>query len=338
MTRRPYLFDARSAGWQRITGWERYTRELATRLSATTDVEVRTGGEQRLRSRLWQDVVATPRAVRGHRLVHFPSFPPAPWIPRRTQVVYTLHDLTWWHHAETASPMGRHYYRRLASLAIRRGAHLVTVSQTVKDEVLDEFGVEEARVTVVPNGAGLPAPDAARLSALHSGRPYLLTVGTLEPRKNLRTLVNAYEQSGAREQYDLVVVGRAAWGEPPTGVRVMSGLSDAELAATYAAAAALLLPSLYEGFGLPAVEAMQQDTPVICSDLPVMREVTGGRATYVPATDVDSWSAALEAVSQLRPAAGDAAWAAASWNWDRCAATLQDLYRRLDGEMHSTAA
>jgi len=323
----PYLFDARSAAWPRTTGWERYTREIASRISiAEPRVRVRVAGAQGIASRVWQDAVATPAAVRGTRVAHFPTLPPVPWVRPSTALVFTLHDLTWWRWRETASRMGRHYYAPLARAALKGGAHIVTCTQTVAHEVMSDFGLDETTVSVVPNGVELPA--AADIPP--RPRPYLVSVGTLEPRKNLAKLAAAYRLSGMSATHDMVVVGRIGWAELPPGLTLLSGLDDAQLVATYRGATALVLPSLYEGFGLPAVEAMQLGIPVICSDIPVLREVTGGHATYVDATSVDALAEALRAAPQAVATQDGAQWARTTYTWDGTVAELSRLYRRLD--------
>lgn len=325
--RRPYVFDARSAAWPRTTGWERYTREIARRIPTSDPlVRVRTAGSSSIRSRMWQDTVATPLAVRSCRVAHFPTVPPVPWAHPRAALVYTLHDLTWWRWRETASRMGRHYYAPLARAALSGRAHIVTCTATVAHEVMSDFGLDESTITVVPNGVELPAP--AELPTRR--RPYLLSVGTMEPRKNMARLAEAYRLSGVAVTHDLLVVGRMGWGDLPRGVDLVSGLDDAELVATYRGATALVLPSLYEGFGLPAVEAMQLDVPVVCSDIPVLREVTGGHATYVDATRVDTLAAALRAAPEAPGPGAGAAWARSTYRWDCTVERLSRLYRRLD--------
>lgn len=323
---RPYLFDARSAGWSRTTGWERYTRALADRLAVTDErVEVRIAGSEAPASRLWQDAVAVPLAGRGRRVVHFPTLPPLPWDRLAARVVLTVHDLTWFRHGAVASRLGRHYYARSARRALGR-AHLVTGTETVAAELTAEFGIAREDLTVVPLGVDLPpAADVAPRP-----RPYLLAVGTLEPRKNLLRLAEAYRRSGLAASHDLVLAGRAAWGERPAGVVVLEGLGDAELVALYAGASALVMPSLYEGFGLPVVEALQLGVPVLCSDLPVLREVSGGYATFVDPTDTDALVDGLRAATTLTAPDGAAAWARDRWNWDRSTQALSHLYRSLD--------
>jgi glycosyltransferase involved in cell wall biosynthesis len=323
----PYLFDGRSASWPRTTGWERYAREIAARIADVDPrVQVRIKGSHSIGSRLWQDMVATPSAVREARVAHYPTLPPVPWASPRTALIYTLHDLTWWRWRETASRMGRYYYAPLAAAAARGTTHLVADTTAVRDEVVDHFGLEPDSVTVVPLGVELPAPSDLPARP----RPYILSVGTLEPRKNMSRLTEAYRLSGLSATHDLLVIGRMGWGERPAGIQLVSDVGDADLVTIYQGATALVMPSLYEGFGLPAVEAMQLGVPVICSDIPVLREVTGGRATYVDATNVDVLVDALRAAPHTDPADGAADWAARTYTWDKTVRRLSKLYRELD--------
>jgi len=165
---------------------------------------------------------------------------------------------------------------------------------------------------------------------LRRTRPYFLAVGTLEPRKNLERLVEAFVQSGVSDTHDLVLVGRAGWGPALPHVEVISGLDDAALAAAYAGATAVVLPSLYEGFGLPVVEAMKLGVHVVCSDLPVLREVSGGHAQYVDPLDVASIAAGLRAATTASLPSAAADWARSTWRWERTVEMLSDLYRCLD--------
>jgi glycosyltransferase involved in cell wall biosynthesis len=113
-------------------------------------------------------------------------------------------------------------------------------------------------------------------------------------------------------------------------LRVVSDLDDLTLAETYAGAAALLLPSLYEGFGLPVIEAMQLGVPVVCSDLPVLREVSGGFAHYVIPTHMESLIEGVRAATTMSAPPGARDWARRTWSWDKTVSDLSSLYRRLD--------
>jgi len=263
-----------------------------------------------------------PARARRHRLVHFATFPPVPWAHPSGTTVYTLHDLTWWRYSWTASRAGRTYYRRLAESSLQR-CHIVTHTKAVADEAADVVGISRDRITPVHCGSDLPEP---------RGRPdvpgeFLLTVATLEPRKNLHRLVDAFHSSAV--ELELVIVGRAAWGEPPHGVRLVSGLSDQELANYYAAARGVIVPSLYEGFGLPVVEALRVGTPVACSDLPVFHEVAGDDALFFDPLSVDGIAEAILRLAQAPRDSPAAVARARQFSWDAAAAKLSALYRQL---------
>ncbi|MDL5158965.1 glycosyltransferase family 4 protein [Actinomycetospora termitidis] len=280
------LVDARSAGAARLTGWERYARGVASLLAPVPEVQLRVTDPGGLVRRIVDDHVVLPVAASKVGVVHHLTFPPA---VVRGPTVMTLHDLVWWTHPETASFGGRHYYTRLAERALQHpDVSVATVSHTVAHEITERFGTPAHVVHpfVVPH---LVAPAQRR-------RPYVLAVGSIEPRKNLARLVSAYERSHLREHTDLVLAGRRAWGHLPPGVELVEAPDDDDLWALLRGASALVLPTLYEGFGMPVIEAQSVGVPVICSDLPVLREVSGGHARFVDPYDVDDIAAALARV------------------------------------------
>lgn len=288
---RPNLwFDGRSAAGTRLSGWERCTRELAAGLAHQPCVHVSKPSSSSLLRRLAADVTQ-PLCVRRFTHAHYPSFPPTSAV-RPDVLLYTLHDLTWWKYPSTASTLGRHYYRPLAEGAVQR-AVVLTTSETVASEIKNYFALPDHRVIAVPLGSDLwrlPADDARPAR----DRPYLLSVASVEPRKNLDRLVAAYQLSGLKQTHDLVLVGRQAWGTPPGGVQVLSGVSDRALASLYRGATATVLMSLYEGYGLPLIESLSAGTPVVCSDIPVFREVVGPHASYADPFNVAAIAAAMQ--------------------------------------------
>lgn len=317
------IFDARSASSPRTTGWERYTRAIAVRLERSGDVQLWSPDVRTLGRRLTSDVCAArlPRSA----YVHFPTFPPvAP--ARYARLVLTMHDLTWWRFPETASRLGALYYRPLLERALPRAHAVVTHSATVRREVIERFGLAEERVHVVSCGAdSLPEhPDAQGSSRR---KPFLLVVGSVEPRKNLSRLTTAFQKSGMGNEYDLVIVGRAAWGEVPRGVEVLHGVDDLTLSQLYRDAVAVVLPSLYEGFGLPIVEALAAGTPVICSDIPVFREVAGDDASYFDPLSVGDMVNSLRKLDPGRTVPEDVrSRIRSTYTWDNVAARLSRVY------------
>jgi glycosyltransferase involved in cell wall biosynthesis len=323
-----FYYDERSAHMDRTTGWERYARLLRSALGDR--VHGFAGSMTGVAQRLLADWSTVPLQVFGHRtdVHHFPTYPPSG--PMNLRTLWTIHDLTWWLHRESASRLGRTYYPFLAARAVER-CSIVTDTKSIRHEVIDHFGISEDRVHVVYPGATnlAPAEPAKRQ------KPYFLTVGTLEPRKNLKTLVDGFKASPVAKDYELVIVGRVGWGSIPVGVTVLTAVDDAVLSSLYAGASAFVLASLYEGFGLPLVEAVSCGLPIACSDIPVFREVmsaSNGEAVYFDPTEVESISAALSA-SVSRVAIQEPGGLVLR-SWDTAAAEMVELYQRLaDGNL-----
>ena len=255
---------------------------------------------------------------------------------RRAAGVVTVHDLAYLRFPETVDRQVLRY-RDLVPDALRRAAAVVTVSAAVRDELCAQYRLDPSLVVVAPNGVDpswLTATPADTSARLRLGLPvrYLLFVGNVEPRKGLPTLARAHA-AARRADPDvppLVLVGPAGWGdawqgEPPDDRDVvrLGYLPEEDLRSVVAGAVALCLPSRYEGFGLPVLEALACGTPALASDLPVHREIGGEHPTYVPVGDVDAWSQALLEASR---AAADQAGAqasrrhAAAATWQRSAA------------------
>lgn len=267
--------DARSAFLSRVSGWERYTRAITSICIEMPQIRILASRRGSSAGLVWSDQVELPAAARSARYVHFPSYPPGRAVPLR-QSIYTLHDLTWWVYPETASRGGRTYYRPAADRAMN-SALVLTVSHAMRAEIVDRWPRAEVRVVspyVVDRGPRIAVKDPA-------SRPYFLTVGSVEPRKNLAALARAFRASGLQDTHDLVVAGRPAWGAIPEGVRFLGAVTDDELESAYVGAQALFAPSLYEGFGLPVVEAMAVGLPVYCADIAAFREVTTGADPYL---------------------------------------------------------
>lgn len=316
------LFDARSTSTLRITGWERYTRNLLGVVAPLANVAVSSTDVRGVAGRLASDWIGIPRHSRGFDVTHFPSFPPSAFVqPKRAMI--TIHDLTWWKYPATSSTAGRHYYRRLAEHSAS-AAMIVTVSETVKDELLERF--PHASVVVIGNIVAIDAvlPEAYALP----NRPYLLAVGSIEPRKNLQRLAEAFGRSGLADDFDLLLVGRQAWGNVPRGVKFTGPVSDAQLSTIYSSAKALVAPSLYEGFGLPIAEAISLGVPVYCSDIPVFREVARDLGNYFIPTEIESIVESLRRAAaradSKRPAAQN------RFTADACRDQVLRAYRAFD--------
>jgi glycosyltransferase involved in cell wall biosynthesis len=232
-------------------------------------------------------------------LVHATSaaVPPAPG----RALVATVHDLGFHHHPETYPAAGRRFHERATRIVVAEAARVLVPSAATAGDLADLYGLEPARVAVVPLGVELPALDPAParrlLDELGVRGPFLLAVGTLEPRKNLRRLLAAFAAvAGELPDHQLVVAGPVGWGpalRPTARVGLAGPVSDAVLHGLYAAADGLAYPSLYEGFGLPIVEAMAHGTPVLAGDRSSLPEVAGEAALLVDPSDQDAIAAGL---------------------------------------------
>ena len=260
---------------------------------------------------------------------------------RRAAGVLTVHDLGFLRVPETLSAANL-VYRELVPRGVREAALTLTPTETVRQEVLAEFGVDPGRVAVTPLGVDddwfAPAPDGPADpadDAILSGPPYVLFVGAIEPRKGLPTLLDALRRCPPGTAPRLVMAGPPGWGPEldtaGAGLDVVRTgfLPDDRLRRLLAGAAAMALPSRYEGFGLPVLEALASGTPVLASDLPVLREVGGEHVRYLPVGDADAWAVALGAAPGNReghdPGPG-IAWAR-RWTWGRCAEKTRFAYR-----------
>jgi glycosyltransferase involved in cell wall biosynthesis len=258
---------------------------------------------------------------------------------RRARTVVTVHDLAYLELPDTVSPASL-AYRHLVPAAIDRGATVCAVSGTMAKAVADTYRLPAERVVVTPLGVDeswYAARPLARPADLGLPEDYVVAVGTLEPRKNLRVLLDAYRLASARgtDLPPLVLVGAHGWGDALD----TSGVAERRLVRTghlplpalqqvVAGARLLAFPSRYEGFGLPPVEAFAAGTPVLAADLAVTREVLSDQAQFA---DPNSSEAMLEGlVRSLEAPAGtleSRRERARTFTWERCAEATLRAYR-----------
>jgi glycosyltransferase involved in cell wall biosynthesis len=253
----------------------------------------------------------------------------------RAARVLTIHDLAFLDAPEELPPSDAELPR-----LVRRGASLADVICTptaaVAEAVASRLDVDRDKIMVTPLGVdpvwfNTRRPDKQQRENRGLPPEYLLFVGAPGPRKGLEWLIRSHDT--AQDLPPLVFVGPGQF--PAHGrSRHLGYLSDVDLRTAVAGASALVLPSRDEGFGLPVLEAMACDVPVVCTDIPALREVTGGCAGLVPYGDVDALVAALRtAVSDPHAVATSTARRAhaASFTWRRCALRTLDAYHRAAG-------
>jgi glycosyltransferase involved in cell wall biosynthesis len=260
-------------------------------------------------------------------------------------LVATVHDLAFRHYPDAYPAAGRRYHDRSARIVAAEAARVIAVSQATADDLTELYGVEPERISVVPLGVQPPGvvdePAAARLLAdLGVRGPFLLAVGTLEPRKNLPRLLAAFgEVTDELPDHFLVVAGPVGWGPAlrPTWdsvrVKLAGPVDDAVLQALYRSADGLAYPSLYEGFGLPVLEAMANGLPVLTSDRSSLPEVAGDAAVLVDPLDRGALAKGLVRLvsdSALRRRLADAGpRRAARFTWPATAAGTWAAYRKV---------
>ena len=311
-------------------GIGRYVRGLLSHLPEA-GITVEPFSATRWRYQTWHRFRAPPlRLPREVDVVHTPSLAVPP--TGRRPLVVTVHDLAF----SYLTPRGAAFHRRGLDLA-RAEAAAVVVPSAFTGAELAAAGFEAGRIHVVHHGID-PPPDASagdfpgRLSRLEVTGPYLLAVGTIEPRKGLDVLARA---CAALPGVALVLAGPPGWGDVPgldrPAVRRLGQVSDADLDALYGGALSLVMPSRTEGFGLPALEAMARGCPVVVSGAGALPEVVGDAGVIVPPGDPDALAGALAALvaddDRRRQLSEAGRKRAAEFSWTACVEGHRAAYR-----------
>lgn len=285
-------------------------------------------------------------------LLHSPDFIPP--FRRNYASVITVHDLAFLHFPHFVTQDSAHHYG-LIDQAVRRTDHIIAVSESTKSDIINLLGVQERKITVIheattsayrPRVTSAEMAQVARVRAKHGlDRPFILFVSTIEPRKNLPTLLRAFRR--LRDDYkadvDLVVVGERGWLFEEVfslrselkldgAVKFLGRVNEEDLPLLYNAALVHVHPSFYEGFGLTPLEAMSSGTPTIVSDVSSLPEVVGDAGLLVSPHDVEGWTVAIWRVltdSALRETLIEKGLKrAAMFSWKKAARQHLDVYRR----------
>ncbi len=286
----------------------------------------------------------------GLDLLHSPDFIPPAFGYRRS--VITVHDLNFLYYPQFLTAESHRYYNRQIEWAVHRADHILADSHATKSDLVSLLDVEPEKVTVVhlaadPAFRPLPEAEAGQVAARHGLEPhFLLCVGTLEPRKNLPGLLQAYRLllNAKVTTEPLVLVGGKGWLYDEVFERVkvlhlteqvcfLHDVPDADLPGLYNAASVLVTPSFYEGFGLPALEAMACGTPVVVTERASLPEVVGDAGLLVNPDDPDDIARALARVlteEPLRARMRELGLAqAARFTWEETARKTLAIYRRV---------
>ncbi|MDM8521464.1 glycosyltransferase family 1 protein [Anaerolineales bacterium HSG6] len=282
-------------------------------------------------------------------LFHSPNFilPPV----RRAKTLLTVHDLSFIRHPQGAVVTLRNWLNKVVPRSLARADHILADSESTKVDLFDIYNVSPNRVTVV--GAGVeerfhPITEQATLTrvAEHYQLPerFILGLGTLEPRKNFKGLIEAFSTSAISKTHYLVIAGGKGWlyddifaaaENSPVKERIqfIGFVDDADLPALYTLADIFAYPSHYEGFGIPVVEAMACGTPVVCANNSSLPEVAGQAAIQVTATDTEMLASALHLLAtdrdQYTQAINNGFLQAQKFSWVTATNRLQTVYQQL---------
>jgi glycosyltransferase involved in cell wall biosynthesis len=271
-------------------------------------------------------------------IVHETGYWPGSIAPRSARIVATVHD-TIPERVPHLFPNLR-FEHQLRQQAIDRAHHVICVSQSTRSDLLEFFDVDPARVSVVLLGSSISPPAAGPMDL---GKPYLLHVGARYTYKNFDGLIDAFGKAGLHHTHKLVNFSSKPWRDDElqkikrAGIPLESMLQvtgdDNSLARYYAGADALVLPSMYEGFGIPLLEAMRCGCPIATSKISSMPEVAGDAAIYFEPKDTDSIAQALVEIASSptlrKRLSANGLVRARQFSWERCAEQTYAIYKEV---------
>lgn len=284
-------------------------------------------------------------------VVHYPANVGSV-LPMRNMVI-TIHDLTFFHNPSWYRFERVHYYRWSVARSAKQASRIITVSTASANEICKILGVPADRIDVVYNGVDeryTARNEGEQLAAQGKYRlpnRYFLFVGTIEPRKNVARIIQAWSKIAGDVKEDLVIAGREGWkvgpirleaelvGQPKR-IHFPGFIEDEDLPAIMSGATALVYPSLYEGFGIPVAEAMACGVPVLTSNVSSLPEVAGDAALTVDPTDIDGLAECMRTLSTDEPVRADLSVKglerAKRYTWSKAAELTLASYRKVLGK------
>jgi glycosyltransferase involved in cell wall biosynthesis len=273
-------------------------------------------------------------------LYHAPDFT---LPPTRAKSILTVHDLSFERDPDSAAPGLRTYLKTVVPRSVHRATHVIAVSQATKQDLIELYSVPENKISLLYEGVDTifrPTPSPAIREKYGIGsNPYIFSVSTIQPRKNYKRLIQAL--AALPPDYNLVIAGGKGWlyddifaeAEKPAvrgRVKFIGFVPDDDLSALYTEAAAFAYPSLYEGFGLPLLEAMACGTPTLTSNVSCLPEVAGGASILVDPLSVDAIAAGLQqCIAERETWVAKGFSRAAQFRWNDVAAQLLALYKTI---------
>lgn len=286
------------------------------------------------------------------------GFPPLDWLirdadifhatnllrraPRRTKLTATIHDLTCWLMPEVHTPGNVKADREFANNILCRADGLIAVSENTRQDAIRLLGISPDRIRTIHSGIAESYYDAL---PVRRARPYALYVGTIEPRKNLDTLLDAWAllKPSLRDEFDLAIAGPRGWNSDQTLARIereatyLGYVPEEQLPGLTAGATVFVYPSLYEGFGFPVAQAMAAGAPVLTSNNSCLPEITGDAAILIDprsaAAIASSLTRMLESESLLADLAARGRMRADLFRWERCATLSLHFFRGIYGSV-----
>ena len=320
-----------------FTGIGRYTKIMTEKLSerghdlvlCANAVKGHTG---------WLKVQLSVRSVVSNRNsdIYWSPRQHLPIIGVRVPTVVTVHDMVCWKVPETMRWSRRWSDRIQLAQSVRSADRVIAVSSSTRNDIVQHYRLDPDKATVIAEAPTI-APDG-RTTKFENVRPYVLFVGTLEPRKNLPRLIKAFLDCGL-PNHDLIIAGHQGWGNitvpKHSNLKWLSPKTDAELASLYSAAAFVAAPSLYEGFGLQVAKALAFGKAVITSNISALPEVAGNAALYV---DPNSTADISRSISKLatdhilrKQLESNAKVRAQTFSWDRTVDQTVSVFESLLG-------